>query len=189
MLRFKLVLLAFAAVAALPIPAFAADAATCNVTQLATIRTEFPPTSQTRGEHGNVTLKVSIGEDGRAHATQVTQSSGYPALDKAAADSVINHWRFDVAHCAANSLPANSLVTVQFKQAPRYTVSGTVNRHRLATNSPQRQSRCDTARDATGERIVACLATTSLVGRDTGNDASKDTPPSLANRTNAASQQ
>jgi TonB family protein len=161
--------LAVAAESAAPIHAAAQNpnvAPTCNVTRPTAIRTDFPQASQSRGEHGNVVLKITIGKDGRAAATQVARSSGFPSLDKAAIDSVIRHWRFDVAHCAATELPSDSLVTVQFQRAPQYTLYGTLNTHRSVPESTQTQSRCDTARDAFGDPIVACLSDASLAGRD-----------------------
>jgi TonB family protein len=159
---------------------------TCEAVQLKSIRTDFPQASQSRGEHGDVILKVTIGQDGRAAKTQVTQSSGYRALDKAASDSVAQHWRFDVAHCAASQLPTDSFVTVQFQHAPRYTVYGSLNTHRApASNSAQTQAqtlaqgRCDTARNDAGDQIVACLSSAS--------PATTRDRPSLASRSNSSS--
>ena len=137
--------------------------AACDVAQLTTIRTDFPLESQNRGEHGRVVLKVAIGKDGRAIDSQVARSSGFATLDKAAADSVARHWRFDVAHCAPAQLPTSSFVTVQFQRAARHTVSGTINTHRVTSgNNPETQSRCDTTRNNAGDEIVACLANPSV---------------------------
>jgi TonB family protein len=152
-----------------------ASAPTCAVTQLSAIRTDFPQASQSRGEHGDVLLKVSIGKDGRAYASQVAHSSGFPLLDKAASDSVIQHWRFDVAHCATTELPTDSFVTVQFQRPVRQTVSGTVNTHRPGyANDKNAQSRCDAIRDTSGDQVIACLSNESL--------ADRNTQPSLASR-------
>jgi TonB family protein len=159
---------------------------TCAAVQLKSIRTDFPQASQSRGESGDVILKVTIGQDGRAAKTQVAQSSGYRALDKAAADSVVQHWRFDVARCAASQLPTDSFVTVQFQRAPRYTVYGSLNTHRVpASNSAQTQAqtlaqgRCDTARNDAGDQIVACLSGAS--------PATTSDRPSLASRSDSSS--
>jgi TonB family protein len=150
-------------------------AATCNVTRPTAIRTDFPQASQSRGEHGDVVLKITISKDGRSAATQVARSSGFPSLDKAAIDSVLRHWRFDVAHCTATELPSDSFVTVQFQRAPQYTLYGTMTKHRATPDSGYKQSRCDTARDAFGDQIIACLSDASLAGRDN--------QPSLASAT------
>jgi TonB family protein len=169
MRNYKFVLAVMSMLGAVPALTAAAEngsAPTCVVTQPAAIRTDFPKAAQSRGEHGDVLLQITIGKDGRAVATQVTHSSGFPSLDKAAADSVIQHWRFDVAHCAPSELPAHSFVTIQFQRAVQYTVYGTLNRHRSAIkNDVQAQSRCDSIRDAAGDQIIACLANSSLAGR------------------------
>jgi TonB family protein len=184
MRKYTIILTAITTLSALPIlsqaegsPASSnASAPTCAVTQLSAIRTDFPQASQSRGEHGDVLLKISIGKDGRAIASHVTHSSGFPLLDKAASDSVIQHWRFNVADCAASELPTDSFVTVQFQRAVQQTVSGTVNtRHLAVANDKAAQSHCDSVRDPSGDQVVACLTGASL--------ADRSVQPSLASRT------
>jgi TonB family protein len=169
MRKYKFVLAVCSVLSAAPALTVAAEneaAPTCTVTQPAAIRTDFPKGSQSRGEHGDVLLKITIGKDGRAVATQVAHSSGFPSLDKAAAESVIQHWRFDVAHCAPTELPTYSLVTIQFQPAVQYTLSGTLNRHRSAfKNDLLAQSRCDTVRDSDGDQVIACSTDAPLAGR------------------------
>jgi TonB family protein len=187
MFKYQFVLVAFTALSATPGITLAADtaantadpaASSCQVAQLAEIRTEFPQASQSRGEHGNVVVKVTIDKEGRATHAQVTQSSGYPALDKAATGSISKHWRFDVTRCAPAALPAVSSVTVQFQRAPQFTVSGTVNtNHREVASEPA--SRCDSTVSVSGDRIVACIAA-SL--------ANSNSQQALANRSDASKQ-
>jgi TonB family protein len=143
-----------------------ASAPGCHA-QLVAIRTNFARDLQARGEHGDVTLKVLIGKDGRAVNVETAQSSGYRSLDRAAAESVSQNWRFDVSHCAANELPVDAIAKVKFERAPQYTVSGTVNRHRasLAADS-QTANRCDLTQDNSGDTILACVADPSLLARN-----------------------
>jgi TonB family protein len=184
MLTYKFVLAALTAFSALPAIGLAADtpAAPCQAAQLTAIRTEFPQSSQSRGEHGDVVVNVTIGKDGRAIHTQVTQSSGYPALDKSATDSIAKHWRFDVSRCAPAELPTDSVVTVQFQRAPQYTVSGTINTRRStsAATSEQTSSRCDSTPHASGDQIVACVASAPI--------ATGKPQQTLANRSEANTQ-
>jgi len=142
----------------------AASGTGCQAVQLTTIRTDFPQASQSRGEHGEVQVKVTIGNDGRALRTQVAHSSGFPALDKTATDSIAKLWRFDVTGCAPAELPGDSLVTVRFQRAPQHAVSGTVNTRRstpVATNE-QLPSHCDTTAKSFGDRVVACASIAPL---------------------------
>jgi TonB family protein len=158
----------------------AAIAPICQVAQLAAVRTAFPQASQSRGEHGDVVVKVTISKEGRASHTQIAQSSGYPSLDKAAADSISKHWRFDVTGCSPAQLPATSSVTVQFQRAPQYTLSGTVNSRRptVAATNDQMPKRCDTTLNPSGDQVVACVSIAPL--------ASSTPQQSLANRREAA---
>jgi TonB family protein len=135
--------------------------------QLVTIRTNFAKDLQARGEHGDVTLKVLIGKDGRAVSVETAQSSGYRSLDRAAAESVSENWRFDVSHCAPNQLPIDATATIKFERAPQATVSGTVNRHRarLAAD-PATATRCDAADDDSGDTVLACVTDASLLARN-----------------------
>src|SRR5262249_49709434 len=68
--------------------------------------TRFPVSSQVRGQEGTVYLNVSVDGNGRAQTAQLQHSSGYRRLDRAAADSVINKWVFDVSSCERKDLPA-----------------------------------------------------------------------------------
>jgi TonB family protein len=169
MFKYTFVLAAFTALTAMPAGADtthtpSAQTPSCQAAQFGAIRTEFPQASQSRGEHGDVVVKVTIGNDGRAIRAFVAQSSGFPALDKAATDSIAKHWRFDVTSCAPTELPTDTLVTVQFQRAPQYTVSGTLNTRR-PTSGPkadQLPSRCDATPDSSGDQVVACVSIAPL---------------------------
>ena len=66
---------------------------------------DYPTLSRRLGEHGSVALRVMIGADGRAGEVQVVQSSGYPRLDRSAADA-IRQWRFSPAYEGGKPVPA-----------------------------------------------------------------------------------
>jgi len=53
----------------------------------------WPRMSQRLGERGLVQVRVLIGTDGRAKKAEVSRSSGYPRLDQASVDAVLN-WRY-----------------------------------------------------------------------------------------------
>jgi TonB family protein len=170
----------FTAISALAAETTQATAPSACHAQLTAIHTDFPPALQARGEHGDVTLKVSIGKEGRAIDVQTAHSSGYRSLDEAAAVSVSQNWRFDVSRCAPGELPLDAIATVKFARAPQYTVSGTINRHRsrLATGAPT-ADRCDLTHNDSGDTIVACLADSSLLAK---NKEPKNRTQSLADR-------
>lgn len=90
-------------------------------------RTDFPQRSQQQGEYGDVKLLVKVGADGRASAVAVQQSSGFATLDKAAVDSVTNHWRFSVGQCSSEQLQLSYDVAVRFERPVRYTLANTVD--------------------------------------------------------------
>jgi TonB family protein len=96
-----------------PTLASADDACAPHVVQS---ETKFPVRSQVRGHEGTVFLNVSVDENGRAQTAQLQHSSGYRLLDRAAVNSVINKWVFDVSSCERKDLPANHLVAVEYRQ-------------------------------------------------------------------------
>jgi periplasmic protein TonB len=115
-----LFLSAFTTLAALtalaaPASADAADACTPRVVQS---ETTFPLTSQLRHQTGTVYIAVSIDENGRASTAAIEESSGYRRLDRAATQSVINNWVFDVSGCERKDLPADHLVAVEYRSQP-----------------------------------------------------------------------
>ena len=56
------------------------------------------PLLERRLDHqGTVTLRLAISPDGAVTGAEVVRSSGYPGLDRAAVDWVIQHWRYKPA--------------------------------------------------------------------------------------------
>jgi TonB family protein len=129
----------------------------CNP-QLLETRTHFPAKSQLQGEHGVVRLAVTLGANGQATAVQVAQSSGYKSLDRAAIESVRNHWQFDVAHCTAADLTAAQSVDVRFRRAPRHTLATSIDSKTIArTRALTANTRCHATTDELGTTVFACI--------------------------------
>lgn len=95
-----------------PAPASADDACTPHVVQS---DTKFPVRSQLRGHTGIVYLNVTVDGDGRARTTSLHRSSGHRLLDRAAANSVVDAWVFDISTCERSDLPATYLVAVDYR--------------------------------------------------------------------------
>lgn len=53
------------------------------------IKPEYPRSSRSRGEEGDVILEVKVGRNGRAEAVSVVKSSGYAELDASACKAVL----------------------------------------------------------------------------------------------------
>ena len=92
--------------------ALAADACTPRVIES---DTKFPISSQLRHQTGTVYIDVRIDEAGRARTAAIRESSGYRRLDRAATQSVVDNWLFDVSTCERKDLPANHLVAVEYR--------------------------------------------------------------------------
>ena len=54
---------------------------------------DYPDAAQLNGEEGSVLVNVYVRTNGRPSKIKVAQSSGFPDLDNAAVESVLN-WRF-----------------------------------------------------------------------------------------------
>jgi TonB family protein len=131
--------------------------------QLVSTRTDFPAKSQLRGEHGVVHLLIKLAMDGRATDVQVGHSSGYRTLDHAAANSVRDHWRFDIAHCTEADLAVGKTVDVTFRRAPRQTLASTIDAKSIAqTKALAGNSQCHASYDETGTAIFACIKDAAL---------------------------
>jgi TonB family protein len=76
---------------------------------------KFPMRSQLRGQEGTVYLNVHIDENGRVASTELQRSSGYRLLDRAAQDSVLKEWVFDVSNCQREDLPADRVIAVEYR--------------------------------------------------------------------------
>ena len=83
--------------------------------QAVTSPTKFPMRSQLRGQEGTVLLTVRIDDKGHVASTDVAQSSGYRLLDRAAIESVQRDWIFDISGCERKDLPADHLISVEYR--------------------------------------------------------------------------
>jgi protein TonB len=97
-----------------PAPA-AADGCAPHSTQN---ETRFPLSSQMRGQAGTVHLNVVIGATGRPLSADLERSSGYRLLDRAATDSVVRDWAFDVSSCERKDLPVNHHIAIEYRNDP-----------------------------------------------------------------------
>jgi protein TonB len=77
--------------------------------------TKFPIVAQMRGQKGTVFINVRVDENGRAQSADLQRSSGHRLLDRAATNSVIGDWVFDVSTCSRSDLPASHLVAVEYR--------------------------------------------------------------------------
>jgi TonB family protein len=109
-------------------------------------------------------VSVTLDTLGTVATANLKQSSGYPALDRAALTSVRDHWRFDVAHCDSTALAIERVVDVNYRSAAGRTLSGTVNT-RAARESKRllAASQCHVKRSG-DDTVFACLqnVTTSV---------------------------
>ncbi|HEY0550896.1 MAG TPA: energy transducer TonB [Verrucomicrobiae bacterium] len=55
---------------------------------------EYPRESLRQGQEGTVTVRMTVGEDGRVFAAEASQPSAWPLLDSAALRVVKSRWRF-----------------------------------------------------------------------------------------------
>lgn len=97
------------------LPAFA-PAETCDPHVIQS-PTKFPIRSQLRGQSGIVHINVTVDENGRATRTQLQRSSGHRLLDRAATQSILADWVFDVSDCVRKDLPATDVVAVEYRNS------------------------------------------------------------------------
>jgi protein TonB len=74
----------------------------------------YPPASRQAGEHGVVTLLVSVSEDGRATSVRLKRSSGFARLDASALNAV-QRWRFSPSRIGNVAIASEVEVPVRFK--------------------------------------------------------------------------
>jgi protein TonB len=96
--------------------ALAADVCTPRVMQSPA---DFPSRAELRGQSGTVFLEVTVDENGHAMDARLHKSSGHRLLDRAAAASVRDSWIFDVSGCERKDLPANQVISVEYRN-PEY---------------------------------------------------------------------
>jgi TonB family protein len=103
-----------AATTALIAPAISSAADACDPRVIQS-ETKFPISSQLRNQTGTVYLDIRIDEKGRAQTVGIRESCGYRRLDRAAVQSVVGNWVFDVSSCERKDLPVNHLVAVEYR--------------------------------------------------------------------------
>jgi biopolymer transport protein TolR len=75
---------------------------------------EYPPASRLRGEQGRVTLLVQVDMAGRVAGVSVLNSSGFPALDRAA-EAAVRRWEFDPATQEGRPVFSTTTVGINFR--------------------------------------------------------------------------
>lgn len=78
----------------------------------------YPPESRRRGEEGVVRLALRVGPDGQVEDAEVSESSGHPALDRAALDAA-RRWRFRPATQGGLPVAATLRTAVHFRLTER----------------------------------------------------------------------
>jgi periplasmic protein TonB len=75
---------------------------------------DYPREARRRGHEGLVMLSVNVGVDGKAHAVEVQETSGFDLLDRAALRAV-REWRFDPATRGGTPIEMTVEVPVRFE--------------------------------------------------------------------------
>ncbi|AXF84963.1 hypothetical protein DTO96_100680 [Ephemeroptericola cinctiostellae] len=70
----------------------------------------YPKALEEAGVGGTVGLSIQVNAEGRASSVSVVRSSGQPALDASARDTVLNRWKFKPARAASGDAVASTLV-------------------------------------------------------------------------------
>jgi len=73
----------------------------------------YPIDSRRAREQGTVVLKVTVGLDGRVAQIDVSRSSGFDRLDRAALGAV-RHWRWSVTRQNGAAMMVQGLVSIPF---------------------------------------------------------------------------
>jgi len=79
------------------------------------LRNGYPEMSRKLYEEGVVTLKYTVGIDGKPHDIHVQHSSGYPRLDAAAMDEVGANWLYQPAMRNGEAIPVLLEANVRYK--------------------------------------------------------------------------
>ena len=95
-------------------PAPAAGAAGAQLQYRSAPPPSYPIAALRNHEQGTVLLRVRVEADGRASSVVIERSSGSRALDTAARQQVLRHWRFVPAQVDGQHVPADGLVPVSF---------------------------------------------------------------------------
>ncbi len=73
----------------------------------------YPISSRDNGEQGAVMLYACITDHGKVERVDLAQSSGYPALDRSALNT-IRHWSFRPAQASGKSIPMCYRLPIRF---------------------------------------------------------------------------
>lgn len=74
----------------------------------------YPPVARRLGAEGVVTLRLTVGGDGRVSAAEIVTSAGREDLDQAARDWIIAHWRYRPALKDGDPTVAQVLASVTY---------------------------------------------------------------------------
>jgi len=108
-------------IAASPSPSPKAEAATppvFNAAYLGNTEAKYPLSARRNGDEGKVMLLVKVSAEGVPVKVDVLQSSGFPALDRAALDAV-RAWRFVPARQSGKAVEGEVRVPVVFQLGER----------------------------------------------------------------------
>ncbi|MEO1133946.1 MAG: energy transducer TonB [Cyanobacteria bacterium J06639_1] len=74
---------------------------------------EYPSLARRRNQEGRVTLRARVDETGQVIQVEVSNSSGYPSLDEAAADAV-EQWQFSPARRGEEAIASWVNIPINF---------------------------------------------------------------------------
>jgi protein TonB len=74
----------------------------------------YPPIARRLGVEGTVTLRLTVGTDGRVSAAEIVTSAGREDLDQAAKGWILAHWRYRAALKDGTPAPAQLLASVTY---------------------------------------------------------------------------
>ena len=74
----------------------------------------YPVVARRLGAEGVVTLRLTVGTDGRVSAADIVTSAGRDDLDQAARDRILAHWRYRPALKDSNPATAQLLASVTY---------------------------------------------------------------------------
>jgi TonB family protein len=84
-----------------------------NALGLSNPKPAYPISSRENGEQGSVLLYACITDHGKVDRVDLAQSSGYPALDRSALNTV-RHWSFRPAQVSGKSIPMCYRLLIRF---------------------------------------------------------------------------
>ncbi len=74
----------------------------------------YPEIARRENQQGTVLLRVLVEADGSVARVEIAQSSGFDALDRAAADTVRSRWRFVPGERGGANITSWVLVPIRF---------------------------------------------------------------------------